>query len=114
MALKLREIREGLGLKQQDIAKMTGFTRSSISSWERGATLPTSEAVARLSRVLDVTPNDLLGWWDDHDPGDFDDFTVSEDERELLRNYRASSKVLKRHLMVDSRLTSGADEALFS
>ena len=37
MELKLREIRQRLGLKQRDVALRAGCTRAAIGHWDAGA-----------------------------------------------------------------------------
>ena len=63
--LKLKEIREDKKLQQKDIAKELKRTVACISSWETGKTEPSLDDIIRLSNVLDVSIDYLLGKTDE-------------------------------------------------
>lgn len=50
--LRLRAARKYLGISQQQLADRLGVTARTVSSWERGATVP--EDVAALAHILIV------------------------------------------------------------
>lgn len=54
-------------IKQQDLADRIGKSKSVISNWERGENFPDVEACEKLCRILDVTPNELFGWEENHE-----------------------------------------------
>jgi transcriptional regulator with XRE-family HTH domain len=59
MELKLREIRERLGLRQQDVAVRAGCTRAAIGHWECGRQWPPMPMIPVLAAALGV-PEALL------------------------------------------------------
>jgi DNA-binding XRE family transcriptional regulator len=60
----LRNIREELGMTQEQLAKIVGVSRQSIISIERGRFIPSIETALRLSSALKV-PVDQLFWLKD-------------------------------------------------
>jgi DNA-binding XRE family transcriptional regulator len=60
----LREIREGLGLTQEQLADLIGLSRQSIISIERGHFMPSIETALRLSSALGIQI-DALFWLKD-------------------------------------------------
>ena len=61
---KLYSYRKKAGMSQQELAEHLGVSRQSISKWETGTTVPSSEKLIRLSRLysvsLDVLTNDVI------------------------------------------------------
>ena len=55
------ELRTKLGLSQEELAEKVFVTRQAVSRWENGETTPTTETLKRLSKVLGVSINTLLG-----------------------------------------------------
>lgn len=49
---RLRELREGAGLTQEDLAGKSGLTRVGIAQLETGRRKPTWETVLRLAKAL--------------------------------------------------------------
>jgi len=58
----LRKYRIQAGLKQEDLAQQLGKSKSVISNWERGENRPDADTIAKICAILNVTPNELLGW----------------------------------------------------
>lgn len=61
LATRLREIREYLGLSQQQVTSMTGIPRSAISEIERGNRKVDSLELRKLSRLYRYPPSYFLG-----------------------------------------------------
>lgn len=61
LALRLKEVREYLGLSQQYVTSVTGIPRSAISEIERGNRKVDSLELRKLSRLYQVPPSYLLG-----------------------------------------------------
>lgn len=59
-AENIRMERKRLGLDQAEFANLLGLKRASISVWETGSGLPTTEGLVKLCNVLDRTPNELI------------------------------------------------------
>lgn len=56
----MREAREAAGMSLRNMAKQLGYhSHTTLSSYERGAVMPTDEVVSGYERVLDLTPGSL-------------------------------------------------------
>lgn len=64
----LKSARSSLGYSQQKLASLIGVSRSTIAMWETGASQPDNDSIIRLSRLLNVSTDYLLGTSDDHSP----------------------------------------------
>lgn len=58
----LSALRKAKGLSQEEIAEKLGVSRQAISKWENGLTSPEMANIAKLCEILEVTPNELLGY----------------------------------------------------
>ena len=58
---RLQIMRQQKRLSQAQLARRTNVSRSSISAYEKGATLPSAEVIYELSIVLNTTSDYLLG-----------------------------------------------------
>ena len=56
----LREVRESRELSQEALGFESGYHRTYIGLLERGKKSPSLRTVFKLSRVLEVSPSDLL------------------------------------------------------
>lgn len=62
---RIRERRIALGLSQENLAEMLGYTsRSTIAKIESGVNLLTQPKIEEFARVLKVSPAYLMGWSD--------------------------------------------------
>lgn len=57
----IARLRAKAGLSQDELAEKVFVTRQAVSRWENGETIPNTETLKLLSRVLDVSINTLLG-----------------------------------------------------
>lgn len=57
-----RRARVVLELTQAEVAEAIGLAPENYSRLERGLLNPSLSTLVQLARVLDVTPNELLGW----------------------------------------------------
>lgn len=57
----LQKIRKEKGLNQSSLAKRIGVSRSAVSMWETGASQPDHGMLLKLSEVLGVSLDELLG-----------------------------------------------------
>ena len=64
---RARNARASLSLTQADVAEDIGIAVEVYGRMERGLTLPSLPTFVRLTEVLKVTPNDLLGIGDVED-----------------------------------------------
>ena len=58
---RLASLLERSRLSQRDLANMTGLTEAAVSRYISGAREPRAVTVAKSAKVLDVTPQELLG-----------------------------------------------------
>lgn len=59
---KVGELRKRAGLTQRQLAIMLDVTESTIANWEKGRNaLKWFELVAKLCKVLNCTPDELIG-----------------------------------------------------
>ena len=58
---RLKELREGKGLRQSDMAKLCGIAVPSYSNWEQGRALPPLAQIPVLARFFGVSADYLLG-----------------------------------------------------
>ena len=56
--LKLLRVKKGLTL--EDVAKKIGVSKTTVSQWERGKTIPRDERLLPLSLLFDVSPSQLF------------------------------------------------------
>ncbi|MDE6210436.1 MAG: helix-turn-helix domain-containing protein [Clostridia bacterium] len=58
---RLKKLRISKNLSQDQLAKRTGLTQTSINHWENGKCQPNANAIVALARYFDVTTDYLLG-----------------------------------------------------
>lgn len=61
---RLRELRLEKGLRQLDVANAVGVTLRAICNYEAGTREPSLDMLISLCKVLETTPNYLLGFSD--------------------------------------------------
>lgn len=60
---RIRQLREEKGITQEELGKLLSTTRQTISKYEKGVvTNIPSDRVEALARILDTTPEYILGW----------------------------------------------------
>lgn len=59
---RLAMIRKHRNITQGDIAKSLGISRDRISNWEQGRTTLPADILPEIAKVLDVTPDEFLGY----------------------------------------------------
>jgi len=58
---RLKDIREGKNLTQEELANLSGVSARSIQRYESGASRPRVEAAEKLAKALNVSVNEILG-----------------------------------------------------
>ena len=58
---RLKKLRKDTGLTQVDVASKLGISQQAYASWERGVKKPTQENLIKLSKILYVSVDYLLG-----------------------------------------------------
>ena len=60
IAKRITKARKALGLNQKELCIKAQITESTLSRFEKGTREPRAEAVSRLSKALEVSPNYLV------------------------------------------------------
>lgn len=65
VGIKIRQIREALGMTQGDLAKRVGLQRVSVTNMEIGRQRISLDGVERYATALGTTPKHILKgiWW---------------------------------------------------
>lgn len=100
MNLKIKELRKKLHISQSEFANKVGASLRTVSSWERGETIPDAEKVWNCAVALGCTPNDILGWYETHPR---DKSFADPYEQELMNCYRASTNDRKERILDTAR-----------
>ena len=56
----LQFLRKSNNYTQDDLAKELGISRQAVSKWETGMTIPDLEVLLKISKIYDITINDIL------------------------------------------------------
>jgi len=101
---RIRELREALGIKQEELALLCNVTQSTISLWEIGKTVPRKKALEKLSERFGVPAGYILGLDDDSNVPDIKDIDfalsgeirdLSDDEKQDVLDYVRFKKAQK-------------------
>lgn len=77
---KIRNAREDMDLKQEDMAKMLSMTQSNYSRIERDMQEPSIEQLKRICQILNLDPRYLLG---------FENYEfISGEDKKLLKDIK--------------------------
>lgn len=58
--MTLRQMREHVGLRQEDVAKRLNVDQGSVSKWENGVTKPLRKYHKKLAKLYGVSVDELL------------------------------------------------------
>lgn len=99
MKLRIKEIREGKGLTQDDLAKLVNMSRSYLAQIESGARSLTVKKQAAIAAALEVEPGDLV------------DFTApgKSDEDLVVEAFRLANPKQREAWLYMARVIKGAD-----
>jgi len=110
----LQFLRKSHNYTQEDLAKKLDISRQAVSKWETGMTIPDLEVLLKISKLYNVSINDILE--PNIQPQRITDFeqisTIPEKElREILKQFDNNSLVIA--LMGASPETNDLCEKLF-
>ena len=93
----LQFLRKSNNYTQDDLAEKLGISRQAVSKWETGMTIPDLEVLLKISKIYDITINDILE--PKIQPQRITDFeqisTISEKElKEVLEQFDTNSLVI--------------------
>jgi len=94
---RLKELREGRGLSQSDLADITGIPQSTLSHYERGVEVSASNLI-KLAYCFQVTADYLLGI---EDNSALVDVAISHHERRLIELVRRGDKLAAIKMIVN-------------
>ena len=57
--MRIRELRERVGMTQNDLAVAMGVNQNTVSCWENEVSLPKARELPRLAKVLGCTISEL-------------------------------------------------------
>lgn len=58
--MKLREMREQAGLRQEDVGKKLNIDQTTVCKWEKGVSKPLKKYRKKLAKMYGVTVDELL------------------------------------------------------
>ena len=111
MELAIKALRKELHISQTEFAKSVGVSLRTVGSWERGESLPNAEQIWNCAVALGCTPNDILGWYEDHPRGDGGEHLTSE-ESEIVGCYRTCSPQWRQNISMTARAAAGESKRL--
>lgn len=97
VAQRLKELREGRGLSQSDLADITGIPQSTLSHYERGVEVSASNLI-KLAYCFQVTADYLLEI--EENPA-LVDVAISHHERRLIDAVRRGDKLAAIKMIVN-------------
>ena len=103
MELAMKEIRKKLHLSQSKFAEAVGVSMRTVGSWERGESFPNAEQVWNCALALGCSPNEILSW----DESDRSHEPLSDDEQEIVDNYRKSTPQWRQNIAMTARAAAG-------
>lgn len=111
MELAIKALRKKLHISQTEFASSVGVSLRTVSSWERGESLPNAEQVWNCAVALGCTPNDILGWYEDY-PREGSGERLTSEEREIVGCYRDSTPQWRQNIAMTARAAAGESKRL--
>lgn len=105
MNLKMKQIRVGLGLGQQEVADQAGMPIRRYGSYERGERSISLEDAAKIADVLDCTLDELVGRRVSKSTS-----SLTVRERNLVATYRNTDERGRDAIDAVARSQSGVEE----
>ena len=102
----IKALRKKLHISQAKFANAVGVALRTVGSWERGESMPNAEQIWNCAVALGCTPNDILGWYEDHPHEDSGEHLTSE-EREIVGCYRDSTPQWRKNISMTARAAAG-------
>lgn len=108
MNIQLMKLRKAAGYSSRDeFAEKLGVNKYTYRSWESGAAMMNIEQVCMCATVLGCTPNDILGWESCDTAKTSPVEQMTNEEREIVDNYRQSSPAWQQNIATTARLAAG-------
>lgn len=81
ISTRIKNYRTLRNLSQRALAEKLDKSVNTIANWERGLSCPDVNSMLDLCSVLQITPNELLGWEDNQE---YTDFLIEVDNARIL------------------------------
>ena len=96
----IKRLRKEKGLTQTQLAELLNLDQTAVSKWENGKALPDTQMLVRLAQFFDVSTDYLLGLSPLFYPDRVKTVAsgLTQDEQELLKDYRALAPYLQEML----------------
>lgn len=62
LSKRINEIRLRKGMSQEQLSDLSGLNLRTIQRIEKGDTIPRGDSIQRLSKALESSPDELIGW----------------------------------------------------
>ena len=95
--LHIKRFRTECRMTQKELAKAVNKSYVTIQSWEKGTSYPNAESILDMCDLFDCTPNDLLGWYDNH-PRPIEEMPA--DRRALISSYDKCDKPTRASILM--------------
>ena len=106
---RIKQLRESLGLSQEELASVAGISQRQISYYENGKNKPTAEIINRLSNALNTTSDYLLGMTDNLNREIHDESDLSGEELRIIEIIRHVKPEKRREILKVFEVLAGAD-----
>ncbi len=94
--LRIKELRQEVGLSQLDLANIVNTTQKNISNWENGLNEPDFSTLIKFAKYFGVSVDYLLGVEEDLSN---DEPSLTATDRKLLKHLRALPQEKKNALI---------------
>lgn len=88
---RIKQVREQLGLTQDELAELVGAEALQIWRWENNKNKPSADWIANLAEALSVSADYLLGLSDEPNPSNMT--VLSSKERAAIKYWRGGAKL---------------------
>lgn len=89
------KLREQSHLSQKQLAEMIPISRQAVSNWENGRTIPSSDTLIILSKIFNVSVDELLAGGPTEKENNLEDIAL-----DLIDEYNDKRKKIRRHLII--------------
>lgn len=104
---KIKAERIKRGLSQEELGNLLGVTKVSVCGYEKGTRTPTIDTLLKLSEVLNIGPNELIGKtvFAVEEEGVPYQFSITEQELNII-------KELRKHKELHEQLCKNLDSTI--
>lgn len=93
----IKTIRKSKGLSQQELANKLNVVRQTVSKWEQGLSVPDSDMLISISKVLEIPVSTLLG--ENVIETSVDDLKIVSAKLEAINLQFAQKKITRRRIL---------------